>query len=264
MFVVPRRVTIARDVLHLFYKERAKLMDELTKTGQRVCLTTDCWTSRTQMAYMCLIAHYVASYWKLHKKIINFCQISNHKGDTIGKAIETCFLGWGIEKVLTVTLDNASANKEAVGFVRRRVNAWKGVVLGGEHMHMRCGAHIVNLIVSDGLKEMHDSIAVIRNSVRYIRLSPSRLQKFKICAENEKIEYKGGLVLDVTTRWNSTYMMLDVALKFEKAFARYEEEDDKFVSYFMEKENDKKRIGPPIFIDWQATSIFVKFLATFY
>ncbi|XP_074328028.1 zinc finger BED domain-containing protein RICESLEEPER 2-like [Apium graveolens] len=112
---------------------------------------------------------------------------------------------------------------------------------------------------------MHDSIAAIRTSVRYIRSSPSRLQKFRSCVEKEKIDYKGGLVLDVQTRWNSTYLMLDVALKFEKAFTRYEDEDDKFLSYFNEKENGKKRIGPPpTSTDWQAASVFVKFLSTFY
>lgn len=263
-FVVPSRVTLARDVYSLFCNERAKLMTELTTTHQRVCLTTDCWTSRTQMSYMVLTAHYISADWKLQKKIINFCLVSNHKGDTIGKAIENCLLGWGIEKVFTVTLDNASANKEAVGFVRRRVKAWNGAILDGEHMHMRCGAHIINLIVNEGLKEMHDSIAAIRNSVRYIRSSPARLQKFKRCAEKEKIEYKGGLILDVPTRWNSTFQMLDVALKFEKAFGRYEDEDDKFLSYFEEKENGKKRVGPPMHSDWQAVAVFVKFLATFY
>lgn len=152
------------------------------------------------MAYMCLTAYYVDSDWKLKKKFINFCQISNHKGHTIGKAIETCLLGWGIKKVFTITLDNASANKEVVAFVRRRVNAWKEAVLGAENTHMRCGAHIVNLIVNEGLKEMHDLIASIRNSVGYIRSLPAKLQKFKIFVEKEKIEYKGGLVLDVQTR----------------------------------------------------------------
>ena len=71
-------------------------------------------------------------------------------------------------------------------------------------------------------------------------------------------------MLDVPTRWNSTFMMLDVALKFEKAFARYEEEDDKFVSYFMENENGQKRVGPPNSSDWKSASIFIKFLSTFY
>ncbi|XP_024962436.1 zinc finger BED domain-containing protein RICESLEEPER 1-like [Cynara cardunculus var. scolymus] len=59
-------------------------------------------------------------------------------------------------------------------------------------------------------------------------------------------------------------MMLNVALKFEKAFERYADENDKFLSYFEEKENDKKRIGPPSSSDWECASIFVKFLSSFY
>ncbi|XP_074326787.1 zinc finger BED domain-containing protein RICESLEEPER 2-like [Apium graveolens] len=263
-FVVPGRITISRDTFNIFVKERAKLKEILTTDGQRVCLTTDCWTARTQISYMCIIAHYIDAEWKLQKRIINFCQVANHKGDTIGKLIELCLLEWGIEKVFTVTMDNASTNDVVAGFVRRRINAWKGAVLGGEYLHVRCGAHIVNLIVHDGLTKLHDFIAAIQNSVRYIRSSPPRLLKFKACVEKERIEYKGGLILDVVTRWNSTYMMLEVALKFEKAFARYEEEDDKFVRYFMEKENGKKMIGPPTSNDWECASIFVKFLATFY
>ncbi|XP_074372575.1 zinc finger BED domain-containing protein RICESLEEPER 2-like [Apium graveolens] len=58
--------------------------------------------------------------------------------------------------------------------------------------------------------------------------------------------------------------MLDVALKFEKAFTRYEEEDDKFLSYFLEKENGKKMIGPPTCVDWECATVFVKFLSIFY
>ena len=174
-FGPPSRVTVARDVYRLFCNERIRLKKELTKIGQKICLTTDCWTSSTQMSYMCLTAHYIDSDWRLHKRIINFCQISNHRGETIGKVIEACLLGWGIENVISITVDNASANDVAVAFVKRRVNAWNGSILDGEHMHLRCCAHIVNLIVNEGLKEMHNSIAAIRNCVRYIRSSPSRL-----------------------------------------------------------------------------------------
>ena len=125
-FDIPGRMTVSKDVLKLFSEEGAKLKKELTKCGQRVCLTTDCWTFCTQMAYMCLIAHYIDSDWHLHKKIVNFGQIENHKGETIGKVIETCLLSWGLERVLSVTVDNASANDVAIGYVKKRINAWKG------------------------------------------------------------------------------------------------------------------------------------------
>lgn len=130
-----------------------------------------------------------------------------------------------------MTLVNATVDNTYVNYMNQRVNAWKGSVLDGEFMHIKCGAHIINLIVNEGLESMHDSIAAIRNYVGYIRSSPTRLLKFKRCVEREKIDYMRWLVLDVSTRWNSTYMMLDVALKFEKAFVRYEEKNDKFLGF---------------------------------
>lgn len=64
-FVVPSRMTVIRDIYTLFCNEKSKLMKDLTAAGQKVSLTTDCWTSRTQMSYMCLTAHYIDSDWKL-------------------------------------------------------------------------------------------------------------------------------------------------------------------------------------------------------
>lgn len=263
-FIPPSRVTVARDIYQLFLDERKKLKVELSKSGQRVCLTTDCWTSLQNINYMCLTAHYVDSEWTLQKRILNFCQISSHKGEAVGKVIEACLHAWGIERVFTITVDNASSNDTMIAYLKRKIKGWKGVILDGEFLHIRCCAHIINLIVNEGLKELHDSIVAIRNSVRYVRSSPARLLKFKSCVEREKIECKGLLVLDVPTRWNSTYLMLEAAIKFEKAFERYEEEDEKFLSYFHEDEGGKGKVGPPLVNDWTNAKVFVKFLKTFY
>ena len=63
-------------------------------------------------------------------------------------------------------------------------------------MHLRCSAHILNLIVAEGLKEYHQSISRIRNVVRFVRSSPFRTQKFKTYAEREKISSNKLLCLD--------------------------------------------------------------------
>ena len=90
---------------------------------------------------------------------------------------------------------------------------------------MRCCAHILNLIVSDGLKDLESCIANVRHAVRYVRSSPNRLDFFEKYVESLKIESKSFLCLDVPTRWNSTYLMLEAVEKFESAFQRMGNKD---------------------------------------
>ncbi|KAH9664790.1 BED-type domain-containing protein [Citrus sinensis] len=169
------------------------------------------------------------------------------------------------KKVMTVTVDNASANDVAVNYLKKKLKNWKGdaMILDGDCLHLRCCAHIVNLIVTEGLKEMHDSIASIRNAIMYVRSSGLRLHKFKSCVEREKIENKGLLAYDVPTRWNSTYTMLSRAIHFQKAFERLEEEehDGPYMSFFNERKAE--HIRPPTAEDWKNAEIFIEFLKFF-
>ncbi|KAL8459690.1 hypothetical protein ACS0TY_036982 [Phlomoides rotata] len=134
---------------------------------------------------------------------------------------------------------------------------------------MRCIAHIINLVVTDWLKEIGESVKKIRNSVRYMRPSPARLKKFKECVEHEKIKSNSLLCLDVATRWNSTYLMLESAQKFEKAFNRYDSQD---LSYMIEMQMTdvlsdgtlKKIDGTPRKEDWEKTRKMTTFLRVFY
>ena len=94
---------------------------------------------------------------------------------------------------------------------------------------MRCCAHILYLIVKYGLKHVKEIVLRIRAAIKYIRSSPSRLAKFKGYAEQEKILYNGLVCLDMETRWNSTYLMLEAAIKYQKTFDRLEMEYKKYV-----------------------------------
>uniref|UniRef100_A0A803PIE6 BED-type domain-containing protein n=1 Tax=Cannabis sativa TaxID=3483 RepID=A0A803PIE6_CANSA len=171
---------------------------------------------------------------------------------------------WGIWKVFTVTVDNASSNDTALQKLKKKLCEKKGgVVIGGDLLHLRCCYHIINLVVGDGLKDLYLSICSICNAVRYVKSSPARLGKFKDCAKEENIQSKALLSLDVPTRWNSTYLMLEAALKFKKAFNRLEG-DMYFTSYFDEPLNGKKIDGPPSELDWDNASVFLKFLKIFY
>ena len=68
---------------------------------------------------MCLTAHWIDEGWNLNKRILNFYQVSNYKGEIIGQAIESCLLEWGINKILTVPIDNTSSNNLTIKYLKR-------------------------------------------------------------------------------------------------------------------------------------------------
>lgn len=195
----------------------------------------------------------------MHKRIINFCPIVGHSGVLIGRAVEKCLIEWGLKNVFTTTVDNASSNDVAIQHLKKVFNHWECGVLNGDFLHVRCAAHVLNLVVKEGLSDMTNSIKKVRALVRYVRSSPARLQKFKACVEEEKIDSSSLVCLDVETRWNSTYLMIESAIKFKKAFSNLLLKDPS-----CEKEL-RKCVGGLIYEDdWAKVSGLVPFLKVFY
>ncbi|XP_010468709.1 PREDICTED: zinc finger BED domain-containing protein RICESLEEPER 2-like [Camelina sativa] len=137
------------------------------------------------------------------------------------------------------------------------------LILKGKYMHLRCATHILNLVVREGLQEVDNSVARIRNGIQYVRATTNRLKTFDLRLEAVKIK-RGSVPLDVKTRWNSTYLMLDQALKFRLAFERMEAEDKVYNDYFLEKVDGTKRIGPPMPSDFDEVERLVSTLVIFY
>ncbi|KAM3250645.1 hypothetical protein P3L10_004715 [Capsicum annuum] len=88
---------------------------------------------------------------------------------------------------------------------------------------------------------------------------------FKECCESQLITYKKSLCLDVPTRWNSTYLMLETAQHFELAFERYSFYDNGFLDYLRTSPcEDETRTDTFVSEDWENLRMMVKFLKTFY
>ena len=115
---IPCRTTMAKACFRVFLDEKQKLKEALRE--QRVCLTTDTWTSIQNLNYMCLTAHFIDSDWKIYKRILSFRLVENHKAETLGKAVEMCLLNWGIDKILTITVDNAASNSGFISFIQKK------------------------------------------------------------------------------------------------------------------------------------------------
>ncbi|XP_019161967.1 PREDICTED: zinc finger BED domain-containing protein RICESLEEPER 2-like [Ipomoea nil] len=255
-FKIPSRWTISRDINVIYEEEKLNLKCLFRGNTQRVSITTDSWTSIQRINYMVVTAHFIDEEWKLHKKIISFVLVTSHKGEYIAKALESCLIEWGLRNVFTVTVDNASSNDVALGFLKRKVLSWGSSSVKSKYLHMRCIAHILNFVVQDGLKQCDIVVKRVREVVRYVRSSPSRLKKFRDLAEYSGIEQKTSLCLDVPTRWNSTYLMLQSALIYQKVFDDYEYSDNSFKSYMGD--------SIPTSLDWESVNNLVKLLKCFY
>ena len=161
----------------------------------------------------------------MHKRIINFRPINSHKGDDIGRKILECIAEWGITNVMTITVDNASSNDKAINFLPKKLHKRYDE---GKHFQIRCAAHVLNLIVKDGLDECSNSVDTVRNTIRYIKLSTQRIEKFKDCIKDSRITTNRFSIGDCLTRWNSTHDMLKVACELKRAFELYDVENSSF------------------------------------
>ncbi|CAN0879859.1 Putative AC transposase [Linum grandiflorum] len=258
LFKMPCRKTIRADCLRLFLDGIVNLKSFFKSNCiGRVSITTDCWTSIQNFNYICITAHFVGVDWKLHRKIINFCRILSHKGVDIADVVGDCLEKWGLRNICSVTVDNASANDTAIQCLKEKFFTWGTNMLQGKYLHMRCVAHVTNLIVGQGLSELGMSVRRVREAVRFVRSSPARFARFEECIVFSHIESTKTVSLDVPTRWNSTFLMLESAIPFEAAFKRLEDD-------LTAKSYDNQIIGPPQHEDWVSVRKLLPFLGAFY
>uniref|UniRef100_A0A803MGU0 hAT-like transposase RNase-H fold domain-containing protein n=1 Tax=Chenopodium quinoa TaxID=63459 RepID=A0A803MGU0_CHEQI len=222
--------TIRNDAFKAYDIDKKKLKETL-KDVDRISLTTDLWRSRPQrIEYMVLTGHYVDRDWKLQKRVLSFVHIPPpRKGKDIANCIFKCLKERDIEnKVFTVSVDNATANDSSIQIMRDTFSHTKRLICGGKLFHVRCYAHILNIMVQHGLKQVKSIIKNVHDYVDYLNGSEARLIKFCEIVQQFNLKERK-LILECKTRWNSTYDMLACAIKFKDVFSRLALEDNEYV-----------------------------------
>ncbi|XP_074352681.1 zinc finger BED domain-containing protein RICESLEEPER 2-like [Apium graveolens] len=194
------RNTLKSDIIALYKYEKKQLFNMFKNYDGRVRLTSDLWTSVATDGYITITAHYITDDWVLHKKLLNFSYMpAPHTGITIADKIYKLLCEWNLEFKL----------------------------------------FSITLDNASSLKDMDDSVVKVRESVKYIKGSPGRKENFIECIEQVALSRSKGLRQDVPTRWNSTYIMLDSALYYRRAFSHLKLSDSNYKHDLDDEEWDK-------------------------
>jgi Domain of unknown function (DUF4413) len=113
---------------------------------------------------------------------------------------------------------------------------------------MRCAAHILNLMVQDGMKVIQPAFNRIRDLIRHIASSGPKLQMFNFILKDLNMDSKRGLTQDCPIRWNSTYEMVSEALIYKDSLSRC---------------GDEYSIDIPSFEEWKEAQEVANFLELF-
>ncbi|KAM0901986.1 hypothetical protein ACQ4PT_019543 [Festuca glaucescens] len=222
LFKMVTRNTIRKDIFDNYREERKKAMEYMATNRSRVAITTDMWTSDNQKkGYMAITAHFIDDNWILRSVVMRFIYVPTpHTAEVIAEQLYEALVAWNLdEKLSAVTVDNCTSNDKAIDLLVKKLGTEK-LMLKGVMLHMRCCAHILNLIVKDGLDVMRSAIENIRESVSFWTATPKRVEKFEEIAKFQKVKIEKKLALDCKTRWNSTFTMLNTALPYKAVFER--------------------------------------------
>lgn len=190
---------------------------------------------------MVVTSHWIDFEWKLNMRVLNFCNVPPpHSGYVIAETLSRCLSEWGIdEKIGTIVVDNAKDNDVALRNLKDNFSIRNPLPVEGKLFHARCCAHVLNLCVQDGLRPIEDIVDRILDGVKYLAASEGRINKFAEISTQLHLKCKK-LILDVSTRWNSTYNMLQCAIEFKKVFPLYGASHSGFLSYVSEEEDWEK------------------------
>ncbi|KAL5732006.1 hypothetical protein ACHQM5_004675 [Ranunculus cassubicifolius] len=223
---------VKSDCLQIYGKEKQKVYEMLDKVPGKLSLTADMWTSYQDHGYLCLTAHYFDQSWVLQKKILNFVLVDPHSEQALAEVINTCLMGWDIDrKLFSMTFDKSFSN-EVVFRIRERLTQSRLLVNNGQLFHVRCASNILTLIVQDMLEALNEVTHKIRESIRYVNSSDATQQSFSEIAQRllgDEALSRGGLCLDSPTQWNATYAVLESALAYKSVFSNLQESDSGYV-----------------------------------
>lgn len=206
LYKVPTRNTIKAEIDKLYEVEKNKCVSLLSNL-RCVTLTTDIWTNIDMKSMLGITVHGLLDTKPFNGTIGVYELSESHTASHISEILSDAMKNFSIEEdnVKAVVTDNA----------RNIVNAIYEKF--GKKRHIPCFAHTLNLVCSNSLdiSAVQGIILKCKTIVKWFKRS------VKANDDMRKVQAAAGvpegkflkLLLDVNTRWNSTYYMIERFIK---------------------------------------------------
>ncbi|XP_010541714.1 PREDICTED: zinc finger BED domain-containing protein DAYSLEEPER-like isoform X2 [Tarenaya hassleriana] len=244
--------TVQGDCVATYLAEKQNVMKYLEGVPGRFGLTLDFWTSKQTLSYVFITGHFIDSDWNLQKKLLNVVMEPYPDSDSaLSLAVSSCLADWGLEgKLFCVTL-NYPVSKVALENLRPLLCIKNTNILDGQLLIGNCVARTFSSLAKDVIVQGKDVIKKIRDSVKYVKTSESREEKFLELKQHLQVPTELILSLDDQTQWNTTYLMLVAASELKEVFSCLDTADP-----------DYKQV--PSAEDWRQAETLCTFLKPLY
>lgn len=198
---------------------KAEIPELLRRSKVLPSLTADAWTSCANEGFLGVTIHYISDEWKMVSTVLAIrCLQSRHTTDNLCAELNKLCEDFQLSDVFCAVTDNA---ENIVGAVRHSVCIRE---------HQPCFGHTLQLCVRDALDApaVSASVARLRRLCDFFRssnpawlvLKQEQQQYIDKQHRNPVIRKVVRPLMDQATRWNSTYGMIDRALRLRDLMAR--------------------------------------------
>lgn len=150
--------------MDIYKCERAKYISVLEQTQGRITITTDMWIVENQRKAYITLDDYIFFF------LFSFLEVSgSHTGQVLCDKLMS-LLELNIEcNLSSITIDIAASNDRMINFMLLALDK-NDFIMSEKRFHIRCCAHILNLIIMDGLSVIGDLFVNIHECYFFVRI----------------------------------------------------------------------------------------------
>lgn len=221
-FNMPSRRTLVRGITDAYNSRRVDFMRLLGSVPGRVALTCDGWSSRVMRGYFNVSIHWIDSSFTMRSAVLEFVYFPPpHNQGTTSDLLKDILIDYEMpKKVKSITTDSGGEMPPAM----RKLFEWLFSEYGNDddldECHLRCVCHIINRSVKDCEAIIKPEVEKVRCLVKAVRNSVAMRHECKLI--QVRLGWRDFFEvpnLDVDTRWNTMFLMIDAAFKFRDVFS---------------------------------------------